>query len=113
MSVSTIVASAAACDGTADRTFMSCERRPWESVPDRRSARLFAALARGNRLAERLKQRPVHRVALRVVLRVPLHAERKARRLGDPDRLDRAVVGHTLHHHPLAEIKNALAVQRI
>ena len=72
-----------------------------------------AARLRLERLAERLKQRAVHRVALRVVLGVPLNAERKARRVGDADRLDRAVFRHALDDDALAGLENALAMQRV
>ena len=54
----------------------------------------LAPLAPRQRVAERLKQRPVDRVALRIVLRVPLHPQRKARGIGNPDRLDGAVFGY-------------------
>ena len=67
----------------------------------RKIRRYTPAFALRHRLAERLKQRAVDRIALRVVFRVPLHAERKARRVGDPDRLDRAVIRHALDHHAL------------
>ena len=44
---------------------------------------------------------------------MPLHAERKAGRVGDPDRLDGAVLRHALDHDALAGFEDALAVQRI
>ena len=44
---------------------------------------------------------------------MPLHAERKARRIGNPDRLDGAVFRHALDDDPLARFEDALAVQRI
>ena len=65
------------------------------------------------RLAEGLEQRAVDRIALRIVFRMPLHAERKAGRIRDPDRLDGAVLRHALDHHPLAGLEDALAVQRV
>src|SRR5256885_10788274 len=74
---------------------------------------LLLPLARDKRLAERLKQRAIDRVTLRVVLRMPLHAERKARRVGNPDRFDGAVFRDALDHDALAGLENALAVQRI
>ena len=75
--------------------------------------RLAGPLARDQRVAERLKQRAVDRIALRIVLRMPLHAEREARRIRNPDRLDRAVLGDPLDHHPFAGLQDALAVKRI
>ena len=74
---------------------------------------LSRALASHQRLAERLEQRAVDRVALRIVFGVPLHAERKARRVRNPDRLDGAVLRHALDHDPLARLEDALAVQRV
>ena len=44
---------------------------------------------------------------------MPLHAERKARRIGDADRLDGAVLRHALDHDALAGLVDALAVQRV
>src|SRR5439155_23076263 len=44
---------------------------------------------------------------------MPLHAERKARRVGNPDRLDRAVLRNALDDHPFPRFENALTVQRI
>src|SRR5690348_5245925 len=61
-----------------------------------RRGRSPAASMRGHRRAKRLKQRAVYRIALRVVFGVPLHAQGKARRIGDPDRLDRVVLRHAL-----------------
>src|SRR5262249_62340699 len=68
---------------------------------------------RGEGFAESAKQRAVDPVALRIVFGVPLHAERKARRVGDADRLDGAVFGHALDHDALAGLEDALAVQRV
>src|ERR1019366_1555788 len=59
-------------------------------------AELSPGLALQQRLAEGLKQGPINGIALRIVLGMPLHAECEARRVGDPDRLDRAVLCHTL-----------------
>ena len=73
--------------------------------------RLRRALVRGQRVAERLEQRAVDRIALRIVFGMPLHAERKARRVGDPDRLDGAVFRDALDHDPLARLQDALPVQ--
>ena len=42
---------------------------------------------------------------------MPLHAERKARRVGDSDRLDSAVFRHAFDDDPLAELENALAMK--
>jgi hypothetical protein len=44
---------------------------------------------------------------------MPLHPERKARRVGDPDRLDGAILGHALNHDAPARFENALTVQRV
>jgi len=44
---------------------------------------------------------------------MPLHAERKARRFGDADGLDRFVPRHTLDNNASARLENALAVQGI
>ena len=44
---------------------------------------------------------------------MPLYAERKARRVRDPDRLDGAVFGDALDHDALAGFEDALPVQRI
>ena len=74
---------------------------------------LVLPLVCDQRLAERLEQLAVDRVALRVVLRMPLHAERKARRVGDADRLDGAVFRNALDHDALAGLEDALAVQRV
>src|SRR5262245_58553412 len=62
---------------------------------------------------ERLKQRQVNCVALRIVLRVPLDAQREARRVGDADRLDGAVLRHALDDDARTGLENALAVQRV
>src|SRR5438876_7263763 len=70
-------------------------------------------LPRRQRLAERLEQLAVDRVLLRIVFRVPLHAERETRRIGDPDRLDGAVLGDALDDNAPAGFENALPVQRI
>src|ERR1043166_6931505 len=74
---------------------------------------LALPLIRPQRLAERLKQFAVHRIALRIVLGMPLHAERKARRIRDADRLDGAVLGGPLDDHALAWLENTLSMQRI
>ena len=71
------------------------------------------ALVFDERLAERLEQRAIDRVGLRVVFGVPLHAERKSRRIGNADRLDRAVFGDALDNDPLAGLEDALTMQRI
>src|SRR3954471_1243447 len=80
-------------------------------------AMIFSTLAlpliRGQCLAERLKQFSVDGVALRIVLGMPLHAERKARCIRDPDRLDGAVLGRTLDDDAFARLENALSVERI
>jgi hypothetical protein len=65
------------------------------------------------RRAESFEQFAIHRIVLRVVFGMPLHAEGEARRLGDADRLDRAVIGHALDHDALARLEDALAVERI
>src|SRR5690348_5206479 len=65
------------------------------------------------RFAEGFKQCAVDRVAVRIVFGMPLHAEGKARRIRDADRLDGAVLGHALDHDALARLENALAVQRV
>src|SRR5207302_6341915 len=82
-----------------------------ECAPD--AGLLSLALSRQKRLAKRPKQGAVDGIALRIVLRVPLYAERKARRIGNPDRLDGAVLRHALDHHPLAGFEDALAVKRV
>src|SRR5215472_5102322 len=66
-----------------------------------------------HRRAERFEQFAIDRIAVGAVLGVPLYAERKARRVGDADRLDRIVLGNTLDHDALARLQDALAVQRI
>src|SRR5579859_971038 len=71
------------------------------------------ALTRRQRRAERLEKRAIDRIALRIILGMPLHPERKAARIGDADRLDRAVLRHALDHDPLAGLEDALSVQRI
>ncbi len=63
------------------------------------------------RFAERLKQGSVDGIALRIIFRMPLHAERKARRFGNPYRLDRAVHGNTFDHHAFAGLQDTLSVQ--
>src|SRR5487761_2249625 len=98
--------------------------RCWYSGPSRRSNQpsapvlpaarpLGAAFTFGHRRAEGLKQRAVDCVPLRFVLGVPLHAQGKARRIGNADRLDGAVFRHPLDHDALARLENALAVQRV
>src|SRR5580692_8124278 len=72
--------------------------------------RLFS---RCQRLAERLEQRAVDRVAVRIIFGVPLHAERKARRVRDADRLDGTVFCHAFDHDALARLQDALAMQRV
>src|SRR5947209_13906529 len=66
-----------------------------------------------HRSAERFEQCAIDRAALRLVFGMPLHAERKARRIGDADRLDRVVLGYAFDDDALARLENALAVQRI
>src|SRR5260370_37661703 len=44
---------------------------------------------------------------------MPLNAEGKARRVGDADGLDRAVLRHALDDNPLAGLEDALTVQRV
>lgn len=75
--------------------------------------RLRGVLVRQKRGTECLKQGPVHRVATRIVFRVPLNAERKTRRVGDPNRFDRAVFGHALDDDALSGLENALTVQGV
>jgi hypothetical protein len=64
-------------------------------------------------LAERFKQGAVDRIALRIVFRMPLHAERKARRIGNPNRFDGAVLRGALDDHALAGFENSLTMQRV
>src|SRR5256885_1052427 len=71
------------------------------------------AMPRQECLAERLKHRAVHCVAPRIVLCVPLNGQRKAWRVGDPDRLDGAVFRHALDDDPLAGLENSLTVQGV
>ncbi len=47
------------------------------------------------------------------VLGMPLHADREARRGGDPDRLDQAIGRGAFRHEPRREAVNALIVQGI
>ena len=68
---------------------------------------------RADRGAEGLKQRAIDRVFLRIDLGVPLHAQRKARRVGDADGLDRLILGHALDDDALARLEDALPVQRV
>src|SRR5260370_6489404 len=68
---------------------------------------------RQKRFTKGLKQCAVDRVALRIVLRVPLDAEGEARRVGNPDRLDRAVFRDALDDDPLARFQDALTMKRI
>src|SRR4051812_9731814 len=77
------------------------------------ASNLVLPLAGDQRLAERLKQRAVDRIALRVILRMPLHAEGKARRVGNPDRFDSAVLRDAFDDDALAGVENALAMQRV
>lgn len=42
---------------------------------------------------------------------MPLNAEREARSIGDPDRLDRAVLSYALDHDTLAGLENALTMK--
>src|SRR5436305_4411617 len=65
------------------------------------------------RFPKGLKQFAVDWIALRIVFGMPLHAERKAGRVGNPDRLDGAVLGQPFYDDPLARFENTLAVQRI
>ena len=73
----------------------------------------MSALVDFQRRAERLEQLAIDRIVLRVVFGVPLHAERKAGRVGDADRLDRAVFRHALDHHASSGLVDALTVQRV
>src|SRR5260370_1541683 len=68
---------------------------------------------RQKRFTKGLKQCAVDRVALRIVLRVPLDGEGEARRVGNPDRLDRAVFRDALDDDPLARFQDALTMKRI
>jgi len=74
---------------------------------------LRSTIVASQRRAERGKQFPVHRVLLRIAFGVPLHAERKAGRGGNADRLDGAVVHHALDDHSAAWNVDALTVQRV
>src|SRR5258708_19119158 len=44
---------------------------------------------------------------------MPLHAECKARGVGNPDRLDRAVLGHALDDDARSGFEDALTMQRV
>src|SRR5262245_33109691 len=63
--------------------------------------------------AEGREQGAIDRVELRIVFGVPLDAERKRWRVGDPDRLDGAVLRHAFDDDPLAGLEDALAVERV
>src|SRR6516164_840222 len=65
------------------------------------------------RIAKSLEQRAVDRVALRIIFRMPLHAERKARRIGDADRFDGAVLRDAFDDDALAGLEDTLPIQRI
>src|SRR6185437_3788763 len=60
-----------------------------------------------------LKQRAIHGVAPGIVLGMPLHPQRKARGVGDADGLDGAILRHSLHDNALAELEDALPMQRV
>ena len=47
------------------------------------------------------------------MLGVPLYAQRKAWRVGNANRLDRAVLGDALDHDPRPRLENALPMQRV
>ncbi len=64
----------------------------------------------GDRSAERFEQCTIDRAALRFVFGMPLHAERKARRIGDADSLNRVVLGHAFDDDALGRLENALTV---
>src|SRR3569833_4285320 len=80
---------------------------------DERSSTDSSLQIASQRFAERLEQLAVDRVVQRVVLGVPLYAEREARRVGDADRFDGAILGDALDDHAPAGLKDALPVQRI
>ena len=48
-----------------------------------------------------------------IVLCVPLNAECEAGRIGDSNRLDRAVFGHSLDDDSLARFQDALTMKRV
>jgi DNA polymerase I len=77
------------------------------------SGHLPCLLLLAQRRRESFKQFAIHRIVLRVILGVPLHAERKAGRLRDADRLNGAVIGDAFDHDAFARLEDALAVQRI
>src|SRR5258705_7069166 len=91
----------------------SCRGAPSSRAPGVRSRQLVRPAVRQQRLAESLKQCSVDGIALRIVFGMPLHAECEARRVGNPDRLDRAILRHALDDHPFPRLEDALTVQRI
>src|ERR1700722_19976533 len=82
-------------------------------VKSARDETLRHPLGLEQRLAKGLEQGTVDRVALRIIFSMPLNAECKGRRLGNPDRLDRAVLRKPPPHAPFAGIEDALTVQRV
>src|SRR6185312_1003471 len=96
----------------------SCEASHPEKGAPRGRLLFFPSIGRSGclsaglqRLAERLEQGAVDRVTVRIIFGVPLHAERKARRIRDADRLDGAVLRHAFDDNAFAGLLDALAVQ--
>src|SRR5262245_61470935 len=70
-------------------------------------------LLRRERRPEGFEQGAVDRAFLRIVFRMPLHSQRKARRVGDADRLDGAVLRHALDDNAGARLEDALTMERV
>lgn len=66
-----------------------------------------------HRIAECLKQRTINRVGLWIVFGMPLHTERKSRRVLEPYRLDRPVLGNAFGNDPLTKFEDALPMQGV
>jgi hypothetical protein len=64
--------------------------------------RLSDGFMGSHRIAECLKQRTINRVGLRIVFGMPLHTERKSRRVLEPYRLDRPVLGNAFGNDSFA-----------
>src|SRR6516225_2963425 len=97
----------------AANTLICAHESPSPNQNRRRPRRSNGALAGQKCIAEGLKQRAIDGIVLWIVLSMPLNAECKARRVGDSNRLNRAVFGHSLDHNPLARFQDALTVKRV
>lgn len=66
-----------------------------------------------HRIAECLKQRTINRVGLRIVFGMPLHTQSKSRRVLEPYRLDRPVLGNAFGNDPLTKFEDSLSMQGV